>query len=220
MELTKTPIFRMYKLTISKDDREKFIEEGKHNLTTSIQNEPGTLAMYSSHEDDSGTTNYIFEIYQDIEHYQIHADSPQFKSYGEVAKQILKGREIFELTPEFLFIDQEYQVSGLNNFVFQLYDFTIDESKVKHIKHLLDEELVSSYDIAKGIATFHAAALNVEQTHWIFLIIYKDQAVVNVAGNRVAELLSDAGAEFTFRNLKLDIIVSHEALQFSSLDQK
>lgn len=220
MELTNTPIFRMYKLTISKDYREKFIEEGKHNLTTSIQNEPGTLAMYSSHEDKEGTTNYIFEIYQDIEHYQIHANSPQFKSYGEVAKQVLTGREIFELTPEFLFIDQGYQVSGLNNFVVQLYDFTIDESKVKHIKHLLDEELVSSYDIAKGIATFHAAALNAEGTHWIFLVIYKDQAVVNVAGNRVKELLADTDAAFDFHNLTLDIMVSHETLQFSALEQK
>ncbi|RVU71165.1 MULTISPECIES: putative quinol monooxygenase [Lactobacillus] len=100
MKLTTAPIMRIFHLTINAKDHATFASEGHHNMMTSIENEAGTLLMFAGHDDDLGESNYVIECYQDADHYQVHANSPQFKHYGQVAKQIITGTEMTNLVPE------------------------------------------------------------------------------------------------------------------------
>lgn len=106
MNLQQAPIFRMYKLVINPDDRQAFLDEGANNFQTSFKNEANTLMMLSSHLDTAGTINFVFEMYKDNASYQIHANSPQFKRYGQLAQKIVKEKSLQELEPLFLDVSQ------------------------------------------------------------------------------------------------------------------
>lgn len=111
MKLDEAPIFSMYRLTISTENRKRFLDVGQDNLLTSIKNEPGTLAMYSTHLASNTGTNFVFELYRDEVQYQIHANSPQFKRYGAVAKDILLETEKTILTPQYLYNEGPFKIS-------------------------------------------------------------------------------------------------------------
>ncbi|WP_300558065.1 antibiotic biosynthesis monooxygenase family protein [Companilactobacillus sp.] len=218
MELMKAPLFRMYKLTINADDRDKFVEEGEHNLLTSVRNEPGTLAMYATHEDEAGTTNYVFEIYLDEERYQVHANSPQFKSYSQLAQQVITDREVHQLHPAYLSISNGFEVAGINYSPVELYDLTIAKDKVKHLKHLLSEEGVASFEELRGFSTFNVASVDEDETHWIILTIFKDRANQNKSKSWLLDLLNDSTAKYQLHQLVVDTMVSQDKLEYSDLD--
>ncbi len=58
--------------------------------------------MLATHADAAGTDNFIFEVYRDAAAYDVHAKSPQFKRYGQVAQQVLTQRAMTELNPKLL----------------------------------------------------------------------------------------------------------------------
>lgn len=211
------PIFRMYKLTIDAKDKQLFDDEGKNNLQTSIKNEPGTLAMYATHEDVAGTNNFVFEIYKDASNYNIHANSPQFKSYGKVAQQVLQGREVFQLQPQYLQNDLSLNLSSEDKLPIELFDFSIKEKQVKHWKHLIDEEIVSAAEILRGVATFYLATVNDDPTHWICLMVYKDQANWNASKSWFKNLLDDLNAKYDVHQLKIDTAVTQGNLEYNQL---
>lgn len=113
MKLAKAPIMRIFHLSIDAKDHKTFADEGQHNMMISIKNEPGTLLMFAGHDDQLGESNYVIECYQDEEHYQVHANSPQFKHYGQIAKTIITGTKIINLEPELVKAgDTSYRVIG------------------------------------------------------------------------------------------------------------
>lgn len=93
---------RLFRLTRSLDDVAGFDAVGEHNLVTSITNEEGTLAMYSTHLPDDPAALYVFEVYASEEAYQVHAKSPQFKAYVDMAATNLTGREVISVKPELM----------------------------------------------------------------------------------------------------------------------
>ncbi|WP_334332877.1 hypothetical protein [Companilactobacillus sp. HBUAS59544] len=126
MNLKQAPIFRMYKLVIDSNNRQAFLDEGENNFQTSFETEANTLMMLSAHLDTVGTTNFVFEIYKDNTSYQIHANSPQFKQYGQLAQKIVKDKSLQELEPVFLDVSQ-MKLSQAKVRVTQFSSF--DESK-------------------------------------------------------------------------------------------
>lgn len=95
-------ITRLFMLGRSLDDVDEFDRVGEENLTTSIQIEPGTLAMYSTHLADDPAMCYVFEVYADDDAYQVHASSPQFKGYVAMAANNLTSREVCQVNPELM----------------------------------------------------------------------------------------------------------------------
>ena len=63
MKLKQTPILRLYKLETNKEDHAKFVKAVQHNMLTSQENEPGTLFMQTSHDEE--TTHFLVGCYQD-----------------------------------------------------------------------------------------------------------------------------------------------------------
>ncbi|PLT11786.1 antibiotic biosynthesis monooxygenase [Lactobacillus crispatus] len=119
MKLKQTPILRLYKLETNKEDHAKFVKAGQHNMLTSQENEPGTLFMQTSHDEE--TTNFVVECYQDEASYDTHANSKQFKDFTDVAKDILTSRVKVELFPEFISTKAEkLAVTGSNDYVIYL----------------------------------------------------------------------------------------------------
>jgi len=216
MELTERPIFRMYKLMIDRTDRQAFVKEGTDNMTTSIKNEAGTLAMFATHEDGAGTTNYIFEMYQDSDSYKIHADSPQFKHYGQVAQKILTNREVHELQLQFLNTKEApLKASGVNDYAVHLSEITIAKESVQQFREQLAKALAESVTNEAGALSIYAATTDDRQTDWIILSVYRDVSAQNEHAEKTNPELAKLIVGQNNHQLHVDTMVSQGKLELN-----
>lgn len=196
-------IFRMFNLKIDASDRDEFVKVGRHNLTTSLTNEPGTLTMYATHADPAGTDNYIFEVYQDENAYDIHAHSPQFKDFTTMAKDVIKERAVTQLKPVLL--------------VEQPAGFTIEDgqSTVQ-----LNRATLPSAELKALLPKLRQAVLN--DPHFLACLVGLDQEVPEQVV--ILTTYDSAGAAHHYTdllpgkaiNLYPDTVVSHGGLDFEA----
>lgn len=206
MKLTQAPIFRMYHLTIAQTDQTAFVDEGTHNMFTSFENEPGTLAMYATHSDKLGESNFIFELYQDLAQYQIHANSPQFKRYGQLAQKVLTGRKMIELQPELILTNEENKVSGVNDSQVVLSEFSLSENDVNDF--LTGLKKLSATDIGTAI---YVAAKNVEKTDWMSLEINPSEN-----NSALQQLVQAFQITKTTKKLTVDTMVNRPKIEYKN----
>ncbi|MFC6202165.1 putative quinol monooxygenase [Lactiplantibacillus nangangensis] len=96
--MTQVPLFRLFNLRLKASEKAAFAKVGEQNLLTSIQQEPGTLAMYTGHLDDLGIENRVLELYRDQASYEVHAKSPQFQTFKTVAGRAVVDQSVMALT--------------------------------------------------------------------------------------------------------------------------
>lgn len=196
-------IFRMFNLKINASDRAEFLKVGRHNLTTSIKTEPDTLTMYATHADSAGTDNYIFEVYQDENAYDIHSHSPQFKNFAEMAKKVVKEKTIVQLTPELL-------VEQINGFTIMDSQAIVQLNQVNLTKNQLASLLPQLRQAVKNDPQFYACLVgsDVDNPEKItILTTYQNQA----AAEHHHSLFSG-----TLLFLHPDTIVSHGGLDYKN----
>ncbi|WP_338214260.1 putative quinol monooxygenase [Companilactobacillus muriivasis] len=202
MKLTEVPILRMYHLTIDGSKRDDFLAAGVHNLLTSHKEEPGTLAMYDTHSDDAGIDNFVVELYQNNDQYQIHANSPQFKAYGQVAQKVVTDKSMQELHPQFLRTnDDDLVVSEQNDYYLKLTNFSISADMVVKFKGELKNYQPES--------TVYLATIDSSETDWLSLELVKDdsESVLDQSIRRFSN-------ESDIKLLKVDSLVSQSKVEF------
>lgn len=76
------PLMNLFELGVAEGKTVKYDQVAKHNISTSIANEKGTLAMYSVKLQANPEIAYMLEIYADNAVYQIHRDSSQYQAFA------------------------------------------------------------------------------------------------------------------------------------------
>lgn len=168
-------IVRFFELTTDPKEKASYNQVGVENLTTSIKNEKGTLAMYTSHKSDNPSINYVVEIYESDEAYQVHANSPQFKKFVEVAKTAVKSRKVFETNPQFLAEKKEpLYIEKANKQKVILAEVLVSADKNEEFKKHVLEELKQAMEKEKDILLAYAVTLKDEPNKWYFFEVYKN----------------------------------------------
>ncbi|GEO56923.1 putative quinol monooxygenase [Companilactobacillus bobalius] len=199
MKLLKKPIFSLYKLTIDPKNRQDFLAEGMNNLITSHRNEAGTLMMCATHEDEAGSVNYIFEMYQDEASYQIHAASPQFQRYAKFAQKVVQSKKIHKLNLETLHAnDQVLEIKDENPYFARLLEITTDYSKLEVLKS------ISQNTIASFVS-------NIDSDHWVIIDIFQNKSTMEKVN--ISQQLSKISAEYSIHELNIDTMVSQDDLK-------
>ena len=97
------PLMNLFELGVAEGKTVKYDQVVKHNISTSIANEKGTLAMYSVKLQANPEIAYMLEIYADNAAYQIHRDSSQYQAFAKVSPEILTDhKKRTALVPQFL----------------------------------------------------------------------------------------------------------------------
>ena len=96
------PIFRLFKLGLDLNYQDDYDKVGYTNLTTSIQQESGTLAMFVNHVSGHKEQQVVVEVYTDETAYQEHVAADHFKAFAAVASQALISREVISLDAQIL----------------------------------------------------------------------------------------------------------------------
>lgn len=178
--VAKPLIFRRYQLQIDSSDCDRFVAEGVHNMTTSLAVEPGTLAMYATHLDVAGTNNFIFELYQNQAEYEVHANSSQFKQYGQLAQSVVQHKAVDDLRLEYASRSREkINVSGPNSKQMLMLDFKVAPDLRAHFTSALHDQCRVVRD---QVQICCAATFADNPNHWLLMLVFNDhQQLVRTA---------------------------------------
>lgn len=97
-----TPVMRIFEFVLAPSDVQPILEVGRKNIETSVQDEPGVLAMFCSTDKNDPSKLYVVEIYRDQAAYQAHADSPHFKAFLAAIQGKVISRTVKETNPTVL----------------------------------------------------------------------------------------------------------------------
>lgn len=220
MDFKQAPIFRMYRLKIDESDRTNFVREGTRNLLASHQNEPGTLAMYTTHADAKGTDNYVFELYQDKRQYQAHTNSTHFHNFGQLTKQVLKNREDYELNPEYLYTnDIGLTVSVPDVYSIQLTTLTIEKPVDTRLATKLHQKLLKLDTTKQGVVTQYVATVQSDPKKWLILNISNNCQLLKQIADQYRESLSPYVTSYITQQLVVDSMISQADLNFNQLSK-
>ncbi|AVK61217.1 antibiotic biosynthesis monooxygenase [Lactobacillus sp. CBA3605] len=172
--LTTAPLMRLFKLSIEPKDQPALARVGQHNLTTSIQQEAGTLAMYTAHTDALGADNIVIEVYRDDASYAIHAASEQFKAFREVAGQVVTQQQVTPLTPELLLEAAEpYQAINDHALSVRLVTVEVNAALAATFKTSVFSEMKQAMAVEPGVLIMYAARITTAPTKWVFFEVYQ-----------------------------------------------
>jgi len=205
MRLIEVPILRMYHLTIDGSQRDDFLAAGVHNLLTSHKEEPGTLAMYATHLDAASIDNFVVELYQNNDQYQVHANFPQFKAYGQVAQKVVTDKSMQELHPQFLKTnDEDLVVSEQNDYYLKLTNFSLNADRIEQFKNDLKNYRPES--------TAYLATIDASETEWLSLELVKNDSE-SILDKKIQRFTDKSDVKL----LKVDSLVSQANVEFRAL---
>lgn len=166
-------ITRLFKLERDLAYQKTFDEVGEQNLITSIETEPGTLAMYATHVPDDPAVCYVFEVYADDDAYQVHASSAQFKAYVEMASSALTGRAVFQVAPQLMIEKAEpLRVTGASDVEVHLVFVDVDPEGEDTFRAAIEANMRTAVEVEPGVLVMYAATLADDPNRWVFWEVY------------------------------------------------
>ena len=93
------PVVRMAYILVKSGLRDVFIASVTEGMRTSVQTEPGVLALYCVADKNNPDKLIFFEIYASEEAYQAHRTTPHFKKYIEKTKDLSVSKSLLETVP-------------------------------------------------------------------------------------------------------------------------
>ncbi|MCH5465496.1 antibiotic biosynthesis monooxygenase family protein [Levilactobacillus tujiorum] len=175
MTMTALPLFRLFNLTITATQRSAFVAAGQHNLVTSIQNEPGTLAMYALHVASSGLENRVIEVYRDTASYERHANSPQFKEFRAVAQTAVTQQSMMTLTPVVLKAHQPLRMRASTEQFVQLTEIMLKPGQAAAYQQLVTAPGSAATTDQAGRLVVAIGQASDDPQKWLTFEVYQDK---------------------------------------------
>lgn len=168
------PLFNIFELGVQPGQTAAYDEVGRHNITTSVGKEAGTLGMYSVKQKDNPDMAYMFEIYADDTAYRTHIQSPQYKAFLQKSPQLLTDhKRRIEVVPQFLG-DKKFQQTPqtINNLVI----VDVKPASAQAFRNVVMPEMAKSIEVEDGVHAIYAATEKSHPTRWYFYEIYASDA--------------------------------------------
>ncbi|VTY04031.1 Antibiotic biosynthesis monooxygenase [Neisseria subflava] len=168
------PLMNLFELGVAEGKTVKYDQVAKHNISTSIANEKGTLAMYSVKLQANPEIAYMLEIYADNAAYQIHRDSSQYQAFAKVSPEILTDhKKRTALVPQFLGDRKIKQTSTTQT---RLVNVIVKPEHNIQFSKIIQAEMAQSLKVEDGVLAMYAATKQDSPNDWIFFEIYTDEA--------------------------------------------
>lgn len=168
------PLMNLFELGVAEGKTVKYDQVAKHNISTSIANEKGTLAMYSVKLQANPEIAYMLEIYADNAAYQIHRDSSQYQAFAKVSPEILTDhKKRTALVPQFLGDRKIKQTSTTQT---RLVNVIVKPEHNIQFSKIIQAEMAQSLKVEDGVLAMYAATKQDSPNDWIFFEIYADEA--------------------------------------------
>lgn len=170
LSIYATPIFNIFELGIQSGKNTEYNAVGEQNINTSIQNENGTLAMYSLKQKDDSNMAYMVEIYADEEAYKTHINSSQYHAFLSASPQILTNhKKRIVLDPQFL---SDKKVEQTKTTRTNLVIVEVKERNNQQFANIVINEMMQALKTEDGVLAMYAATQKDKPNKWFFFEIY------------------------------------------------
>lgn len=92
-------VVRMARLEINENRLESYKAALREEITASVANEPGVLALLATTEKDKPNVFHLLEIYKDDAAYNAHLAAPYFQKYAQATAGMIKAKQLTENLP-------------------------------------------------------------------------------------------------------------------------
>lgn len=172
--ISNLPVINIFELGVMQGQTMAYNVAAKDNITRSLNEEKGTLAMFSVKQKNNPETAYMIEIYSNEANYQSHINSSQYKFFLQKSPDILKPDHKIKinLTPRFLGDKKVYQTDKtINNLVV----VDVKPEFNKGFGEIVIPEMVQSLKIEDGVLAMYASVEKERPNRWYFYEIYASE---------------------------------------------
>ena len=90
---------RIAKIVVDSSQLENYKAALKEGIEAAVRLEPGVLSLNAVYERANPNHITVFEIYADMEAYQLHIQTPHFKKYKTTVNDMVKALELVDVVP-------------------------------------------------------------------------------------------------------------------------
>ena len=174
----EAPVVRLFELGIAPGQTAAFDAAGRANISASIQQEPGTLAMFAVTRQDAPLTADVVEVYTSPAAFQAHTASAHFKQFLADTQEVLTTKKLTELEPQFL-RDKPTPLTvtaDSSTPLARIARITVHDKDLADYRRIVLWEMKQTMDLEPGVLAMYAATVKGQPRHWVFFEVYADQA--------------------------------------------
>lgn len=166
--LDKT-VMNIFELGIKAGKDQQYDEIARSNISKSVANESGTLAMYSLKRKDDLSHAYMIEIYKNKSEHNQHLNSEQYKEFIYHAPEIISHKRKIDVIPQFIGDKRIVQnATTINNLVI----VDVKPEYQQAFKKIVLTEMAESLRLENGVLAMYAAIEVNNENRWYFYEIY------------------------------------------------
>ncbi|HCW08078.1 MAG TPA: antibiotic biosynthesis monooxygenase [Cytophagales bacterium] len=90
---------RLAKIKIDSAQLEKYKAALKEGIETAVRVEPGVITLFAVYDKNDPTNVTVLEVYADVAAYKAHIETPHFKKYKSITKDMVKSLELVDVDP-------------------------------------------------------------------------------------------------------------------------
>lgn len=95
----KQHYIRIANIIVDSAQLENYKAALKEGIETAVRTEPGVLALYAVYDIKNPVHITVFEIYADMNAYNLHIQTPHFKKYKSTVQNMVKSLELRDVLP-------------------------------------------------------------------------------------------------------------------------
>lgn len=166
-------VINLHEMEIKAGKNGQYDEVARDNITRSLAEQPGTLAMYSLKHKENAHQAYMIEIYASEDAYQQHLSSEPYRSFITRAPDLIGQKKSTMLVPQFLgdkpFVQNK---ETINNLVI----VDVKPTDQQAFRDIVLPEMAESLKVEPGVLAMYAATDAKNRYRWFFYEIYASDA--------------------------------------------
>lgn len=171
--MDETPVLKLTKLTIKKEDRSEYIREAENNMRESIPSEIDTLILGSGHEDAQGTINYTIELFRSPLAENLHTAADHADNYAETIDKIAQEKKTWNLNAQLVTTKPNKALNSYaDEFVMHLTKIDVKKGEEDKFSHAIKKEITNAMAEEVGVEMIIAGNDKANENEWFVFEVY------------------------------------------------
>jgi len=163
----------LFEMAVEPGKSEQYDEVARANISRSLAEQPGTLALYSLKHKENIHQAYMIELYANEVAYQQHLKTEQYALFIKRAPELIAHKNRIALVPQFLGDKTVVQnKETINNLVI----VEVKPAYQQAFRDIVLPEMAQSLKVEPGVLAMYAATDAQNAYRWFFYEIYASEA--------------------------------------------
>ena len=173
--MNNTPVLKLTKLVIKKEDRAEYIREAENDMRQSIPAQIDTLIVGSGHEDAQGTINYSIRLFRSPIAEDLYTATDHADEYAETIKRIAQEQKTWDLNAQIITTKPNKALNSYaDEFVMHLNKIDVKKGEEDKFAHAIKKEITNAMAEEVGVEMIIAGNDKSNENEWLVLEVYSN----------------------------------------------